>query len=79
MYSRKETESYKTATNTVKNESKINSKETFLGLESSMGYHGNFPLSFPYTPSYTPQPYIGMNPYQYPNVILPPHVIGCGG
>ena len=59
------------------------------------GYHGKFGKYWPYTASYIPQsqsqtkqilnrltfdyPSVYDNPYNYPNTILPAHVIGCGG
>ncbi len=59
------------------------------------GYHGKFGVYWPYTASYIPQspsqtkqilnrltfdyPSLYDNPYNYPNTILPAHVIGCGG
>ncbi len=59
------------------------------------GYHGNHGMYWPYTVSHIPQsdpqgkqilnqltfnyPSVYDDPYNYPNVTLPAHVIGCGG
>lgn len=67
-------------------------KEDFYTYQ---GYHGKRGDSFPFTPSNIPEslpqkkqirdqlsynyPSIYDDPYNYPNVVLPPSVIGCGG
>jgi len=79
MYSRKENfylqpMNYETIQKPKKTQ--INQEETFFN--SPAGYHGNFPLLYPNTPSYVPQVDV-TPPYAYPNTKLPPSVIGCGG
>lgn len=72
-----------------------NLKEDFNNIYDNGYHGGFIPPYFPYTTSYIPQtqrqdkqilnklinqyPSIYGDPYRYPNVTLPAHVIGCGG